>query len=165
MERAALASFAELFAYPRGDVAAAARRCPAVAAQPALRRFVEWAEGTSQGEREEAYIAAFDLDPMCVPYLGHQLCPDRRGLFLAGLSEVYAGHGFRPREELGDHLCEVLRFLAVAPEGPARTELLCDGLVPALAKMAPALAAAGSPYAALLEALSAQLRCREEARP
>ncbi len=163
MDRGTLALFAQLLSYPAGDVAGAARRCAAATGDPALRRFADWAKSAGEGEVEETYNGTFDLTPVCVPYLGHHLCPERRGLFLAALSEVYDEHGFAPLEELGDHLCEVLRFVSVCENEEARAELIDDALLPALRKMAPLLQ--GNPYKSLLEALANQLARREEARP
>lgn len=163
MDRAALAAFADLFSYPRSDVVAVARRCLSITNQPPLRGFVAWAQRATAAEVEEAYTAAFDLEPVCVPYLGEHLCPERRPLFIAGLVELYAADDFVPRDELPDHLAEVLRFLAVARDEKARFELLRDALEPALAKMARALE--GNPYQAPLQALRAELQRAEEARP
>ncbi len=158
MERAALAEFAALFAYPRGDGAERARRCLAVSPSEPLRRFAQWLESADAGAVEEAYCAAFDLSAASAPYVGHQLCadPERRGLFLATLAGEYAREDFQPQAELPDHLSEVLRFLAVARDEEARGVLLREGLLPALDRIAAALE--GSPYRDLLEAL------REEAR-
>ena len=163
MDRATLAAFADLFTYPRGDFAAVARRCLSATNQPALRGFVAWTQRATPAEMEEAYTATFDLEPVCVPYLGEHLCPERRPLFIGGLVELYAGDDFVPVEELPDHLSEVLRFLAVSRDEKARFELIRDALEPALVKMARALQ--GNPYEAPLQALRAELGREEEARP
>lgn len=179
-ERAVFATFAELFAYPRGDVASTVRRClallePGHAAAPKLRKFFSWASDVTAGEIEEVYSATFDLQPPCAPYVGHQICPDpaRRNLFLSALAAVYSGEGFRPQEELGDHLSEVLRFLAVARDQEARLSLIHEGLVPAVERMVASFDPASTPYRALLDALLAYLAPRavqrrnppKEARP
>lgn len=170
-ERAVFATFAELFAYPRGDVAAVARRCfdllerghPSAAP---LRKFLLWAGQARAGEIEEVYSATFDLQPACAPYVGYQICPDpaRRNMFLSALAAVYSGEGFRPQEELGDHLSEVLRFLAVARDQEARLTLLHEGLAPAVERMASSLAPASNPYGSLLEALRAYVVPRSHKR-
>ncbi|HZR07643.1 MAG TPA: nitrate reductase [Myxococcales bacterium] len=163
-ERAVLATFAELFAYPRGDVASTVKRClallePGHPSAPKLRTFLSWASRSSHGEIEEVYSATFDLQPSCAPYVGHQICPEpaRRNLFLSALAAVYSGEGFRPQEELGDHLSEVLRFLAVARDPEARLSLIHEGLVPAVERMINSLAPASTPYRALLDALLASV--------
>jgi nitrate reductase delta subunit len=97
---------------------------------------------------QELYTATFDLGPACAPYLGtHLLGEDSpvRGPLLATLAELHAAEGFRPREELQDHVAEVLGFVAMARPGPARDDLVRDGLLPALAKMIEALPDA-NPY-------------------
>lgn len=163
-QRRLLAGFAELLAYPRGDLAAAARRCRALVADdhPAaalLARFVAGVERGSPGEIEEIYTATFDLQPACAPYLGTHLCGEtpKRAVFLSQLAGVYAASGFRPRGELADHLSEVLAFLAESPDEAEREVLLRDGLAPALERMAAALRDRGNPYHDLLAALRAFL--------
>jgi nitrate reductase delta subunit len=179
-ERAVFATFAELFAYPRGDLAGAARRCLALLERghpsiPGLRKFLAAASELTLGEMEELYSTTFDLQPCCAPYVGWQLCPDpaRRNMFLSALSAVYSGEDFRPQEELADHLSEVLRFLAVARDPEARLTLLREGLTPAVARMASSFTPPSNPYLSLLEALRAYLARparrraagREETRP
>jgi nitrate reductase delta subunit len=161
-ERAVFATFAELFAYPRGDVAGVARRCldllePGHPSAAPLRKFLLWAGRAGAGEIEEVYSATFDLQPSCAPYVGYQICPDpaRRNMFLSALATVYSGEGYRPQEELGDHLAEVLRFLAVARDQEARLTLLREGLAPAVERMASSFEPASNPYGSLLEALRA----------
>ncbi|HEY6910912.1 MAG TPA: molecular chaperone TorD family protein [Myxococcales bacterium] len=163
-ERAILSDFAELFAYPRGEVARVARHClallgPGHPAAPALEDFAAWAALVDPGEIEEVYSATFDLEPACVPYVGWHLCPDpeRRNLFLSELSAVYSREGFLPREELGDHLSEVLRFLAVARDDEARLTVLREGLAPAAEKMVASFQPPFNPYRWLLDALAEHL--------
>ncbi|HTO98300.1 MAG TPA: molecular chaperone TorD family protein [Myxococcales bacterium] len=162
--RAVLAAFADLFSYPRGDLAGAARRCldllePGHPAAPFLRKFASWAGRAREGEIEELYTSTFDLAPACAPYVGFQISPDagRRNLFLSSLASVYEREGFRPREELGDHLSEVLRFLAAARDPEARQTLIREGLVPAVEKMACSFQGKSNPWRSLLDALLACL--------
>jgi nitrate reductase delta subunit len=105
---------------------------------------------------EELYTSTFDLEPACTPYLGVQLLGDEnpvRGMLLAKLVELYAAEGFQPREELADHVAEVLGFLAVAQPGTARDDLVLDGLVPALGKMIEGLGDRENPYREVLTAV------------
>ena len=76
-------------------------------------------------------------------------------MFLARSPRCTPREGFRPQEELGDHLSEVLRFLAVARDQEARRMLLREGLMPAVERMASSFAPASGPYGSLLEALRA----------
>ncbi len=163
-QRRLLAAFAELLAYPRRELIAAARRCRELIAgdHPAaapLARFLACVERGAPGELEELYTATFDLQPACAPYLGTHLCGEtpKRAVFLSQLAGVYAASGFRPRGELADHISEVLAFLAECPEDVEREVLLRDGLLPALERMAAALRERGNPYHDLLAALLASL--------
>ena len=179
-ERVVFTAFADLLAYPRGDVSATARQCLALleSGSPAtagLEKFASWAGRAMPGEIEEVYSATFDLAPTCAPYVGHHICPDpaRRNLFLSALAAVYAGEGFEPREELGDHVAEVLRFVSVARDSDVRLELLREGLLPALEGMKASFESPSNPYRPLVDALllyvgqRARKRSvpREEARP
>lgn len=161
-ERAVLSDFADLFSYPRGNVAGIARHCltllgPEQPAASALEDFAAWAALVDRGEIEEVYSATFDLEPSCVPYVGWQICPDpeRRNLFLSELAAVYSREGFRPREELGDHVSEVLRFLASASDEEARLTVWHEGLAPAAERMAASFEPRFNPYRWLLDALAA----------
>lgn len=158
--RRACAALSELLSYPREDLASVARRAAALAGwgtaeAAALSRFAADVEGHPPGDLEELYTSTFDVEPTCAPYVGVQLLGDGetlRGLLLAKLAELYAHEGYTPREELPDHVAEVLGFLAVATPGAARDDLVRDGLLPALEKMVDALEERGNPYREVLAA-------------
>jgi nitrate reductase delta subunit len=158
---------ADLLAYPGPDLGRRADACAAALAQelPAaavrLSRFAAWASAAGTGPLEEAYTSAFDLAPICTPYVGDQLfgASGERSLLLAGLRELQRECGIAPGAELPDHVAEVLR-LAAGPLPPdVRDDLLRNGLAPALRKMLAALEAAAHPWAdavaAALEAVDA----------
>lgn len=158
------ARLAELLAYPREEPGPAARDALVLAGdrpgRAPLARFEAAAAGAGLHGLQELYTATFDLRPACAPYLGAQLLPEDsplRGRLLAKLVEVYEAEGFRPREELADHVAEVLGFLATARPGPVREDLVADGLVPALDRMLAALDGAQNPYRDLLAAVRALL--------
>jgi nitrate reductase delta subunit len=158
------ARLADLLAYPHEDPAAAARDAHALSgggpeAEP-LARFGAAADAAGLHGMQELYTSTFDLRPACAPYLGAQLLPEDsplRGRLLAALLEVYEAEGFRPREELADHVAEVVGFLGAARPGPVRDGLVADGLLPALDRMLAALDGAANPYRDLLAAVRALL--------
>lgn len=161
-----------LLSYPAGDVPALAHQARGLAgpgaAAAALGRFEDAAREAGGEGLEELYTAAFDLRPACAPYLGAQLLAEDspvRGPLLAKLAEVYATEGYRPREELADHVAEVLGFLAVARPGPVRDDLVRDGLAPALEKMIDAFADRANPYRELLVAVRAIFAAPGAGRP
>src|SRR5512133_1479081 len=137
------ALFAELLSYPTQGI-------EAVAEAVGAPRFFQDASLT---ELQESYTVAFDLQPACAPYFGHHLLGEDsplRGPLLAKLAEIYGAQGFRPRDELGDHVAEVLRFLSIAPASAARDDLVRDGLLPALRKMVDGFEGEGHPYREVL---------------
>ncbi len=161
-DREVLSSFAELLSYPASDPAGPARRCRALVAgrpsAPLLDGFLSRAARARPHELEEVYSATFDLDPACAPYVGHHLAGEspKRGLFMARLAQAYRDDGFEGGSrfgELPDHVAVVLRYLAAAPEGPSRTAVLEDALVPALEKMVAALPEDDDAYRPVLAAL------------
>jgi nitrate reductase delta subunit len=113
---------------------------------------------------QELYTAAFDLQPLCAPYVGYQLLGEdaRRGRFLLKLQEIYRQNGLFQKPEMADHLSPVLHFLATAPDSEERSALIAEGLRPALEKMADAFPDGENPYGRLIEALRA---CLETAPP
>jgi nitrate reductase delta subunit len=160
------ALLSDLLAYPAGDVGALARSALAIAegegeGGAALARFAAAAGAMGTSALQELYTATFDLQPVCTPYVGVHLLGDdnpKRGALLAELVGIYAEAGYRPREELADHVAEVLGYMAVARPGPARDDLLHDGLLPALARMIDALRDRENPYRDLLVAVR-ELTC------
>lgn len=124
-----------------------------------LCRFREFIEESSPERWEELYTGTFDLQPLCCPYVGYQLFGEeyRRGMFMAKLREHYRSCGFTDGEELPDHICVILRFLACVEPGDVERDLVTECLVPALEKMIASTAATMNPYCDVLHALLLQL--------
>ncbi len=165
LPRPLCAALSDLLRYPDAGLTAAVDRAraligPADPGAGPLAAFAAAAGRTRLEALQELYTDTFDLQPACAPYVGHQLLGEgpQRGPLLARLAELHAADGFRPRDELGDHVAEVLAFLAVARPGPARDDLLRDGLLPAVDRMIAALAEEGNPYRELLRAILELLR-------
>ncbi|MFI6455678.1 nitrate reductase molybdenum cofactor assembly chaperone [Streptosporangium amethystogenes] len=119
---------------------------------------------------EKHYVATFDTRNRRSLHLTWWSDGDtrRRGFSLAALKARYRAHGMIPPEaaELPDYLPVVLEYAALEPEDG--TALLLEHRA-ALELLRFALIEAGTPYAALLEAVSGTLpgpspRTREEAR-
>lgn len=153
--------FAVLFCYPDGEIASHAAAClamlerfDAAAAEP-LRGFVDFVEASAPSRVEEAFTDTFDLQSLCHPYIGYQLCGEsgQRTVFMLKLRELYRQFGFRSGAELPDHLTEVLRFLGAIDDPLCRSELIRDGVLPALAKIDRGIEHDGQPYLGVLEAL------------
>jgi nitrate reductase delta subunit len=172
-DRLVLQAFAELLRYPAPGIAERARACARAltdsspGAARRLERFAHECEASAPERLEELYTAAFDLGPLCIPYVGHHLFGEgrERAMFLARLRAMERDEGFLPGSELPDHVCEVLLFLAAARDHADRDALLHDGLAPAAEKMLQALAEARHPWADVLAALCEALRRLRPARP
>jgi nitrate reductase molybdenum cofactor assembly chaperone NarJ/NarW len=152
---------ADLLAYPGPELAERAAECAAAlaAGRPAgaerLSRFAAFARASGSAALEEAYTSAFDLAPVCSPYVGDQLfgASRERSFLLSGLRELQAGAGLAAGTELPDHVSEVLRLVAAEIPDDVRDDLLRDGLAPVARKMLAALEAARHPWADVLAAL------------
>lgn len=120
-----------------------------------LRQFRKFVEETTPEDLEELYAGTFDLQPLCCPYIGYQIFGEeyRRGMFMAQLREYFRSCGFTAGNDLPDHLCIILRFLASREAGEVERELVTDCLVPALEKMVSGLAESTNPYRGMLQAL------------
>jgi nitrate reductase delta subunit len=172
-DRLVLHAFAELLRYPDAGIGARARACARAAARASpeaarrLERFARFCDASAPERLEEEYTAAFDLAAPCVPYVGHQLFGDgpARAAFLARLRAMEREEGFLPGDDLADHVCEVLLFLAAARDHADRDVLLRDGLAPAAEKMHRALEAAGHAWADVLAALCEAVEAPAPARP
>jgi nitrate reductase delta subunit len=165
-DRRVLHALAELLGYPGPGTAARARAC-ALAVAPAsaaaarrLERFAVACDVRSPALLEELYTAAFDLGPVCVPYVGYHLFGEgrERALFLARLRAMQRAEGHAPGADLPDHVSEVLRFLAIARDHEDRDALLSEGLAPAVEKMLSALEQAEHPWADVVGALAEIVR-------
>ena len=120
-----------------------------------LARFRGYITGNAPGRREELYSGTFDLQPLCYPYVGYQLFGEeyRRGMFMARLREQFRCSGFAAGDDLPDHICVILRFLAGREPEEVERELVSECLVPALRKMITGITDAANPYRDLLQAL------------
>ena len=152
----ALRRLAGVLEYPAPGHARRAAACATVlsaerpAAADRLSRFVAVAVAAGPVALEESYTAAFDLAPICSPYVGDQLfgASGERASLLSGLRELARDAGLAPLPgELPDHVSEVLRLVAAPIPADVREDLVRDGLVPSLRKMLAALEAAASPWA------------------
>ena len=153
--------FAALLDYPDAATQRSAEACLLLLrdARPEavapLERFVGFLTAEPPSRIEETFTATFDLQPLCHPYVGYQLCGEtqKRALFLMQLQQLYRRHDFTAIGELPDHLATILRFLASIDARNCRDEILHDGLLPALEKILVSLDDKNHPYAALLCAL------------
>jgi nitrate reductase molybdenum cofactor assembly chaperone NarJ/NarW len=169
MTREIYQSFSTLLSYPAADLAeqactgAHAASCTPQVAET-LTSFAAFVCEHGTDRMQELYTAAFDLQPLCAPYVGYQLLGEdaRRGRFLMKLQELYRQNGLFPKPEMTDHLSQVLHFLATAPDSDERSALLTDGLRPAMEKMADAFPHGENPYGQLIKALRT---CLETAAP
>lgn len=150
-----LRRLAGVLVYPGPDHAARAAECAEAlalerpAAADRLARFAAFALAAGTLALEESYTSAFDLAPICSPYVGDQLfgASGERASLLAGLRELAREAGVAPAPgELPDHVSEVLRLIAAPIPADVRDDLVRDGLVPSLRKMLAALEAAASPW-------------------
>ncbi|ADU67156.1 nitrate reductase molybdenum cofactor assembly chaperone [Desulfurispirillum indicum] len=153
--------FSVLMRYPDLHMASVARQAAQAAAflpqaaQP-LEFFCGVAEDSGVKVMQEAYTAAFDLQPLAAPYVGYHLFGDdaRRGQFLIRLQEIYRQRGITPDPgELADHLATVLRFLATTAGSTEHGALARDALLPAVRSIHGALAQGENPYRHILQSL------------
>ena len=157
--------FAVLFSYPDEHVAEHAEQCvlsmqqvDSKAVTP-LVSFTTFVESNPPSRIEEAFTAAFDLQPVCHPYIGYQLCGEsqQRTMFMLKLRELYRQFDFEPGKDLPDHIAEVLRFVGSISDCGCRDEIIRDGLLPALDKLTKEIESDGNPYLGLLFSLQRYL--------
>ncbi len=157
--------FSTLLSYPEQSVVAQAVACSAqlqeinAEASAAMASFTSFLEANDINRIEEAFTGTFDLQSLCHPYVGYQLCGEsqQRTMFMIKLQELYKQYGFVAGNELPDHLTEVLRFIGSISDQACRQEIILDGLLPALEKITLGIESEGHPYVALLNALQSFL--------
>ena len=158
--------FAELFSYPTAELAATVAACSTLLRKDypesvsSLERFISFLHSQLPARVEEIYTATFDLQPVCHPYVGYQLCGEsqQRAMFLMQLNRLYRRYDFAAGVELPDHLSTLLRFIGTRAPLDCRRELIEDGLLPVLAKMLESLDSAAHPYSAPLQSLRSFLQ-------
>ena len=164
--------FSTLLSYPQQGVVAQAVACSAQmkainpAASMSLDKFTDFLAANDISRIEEAFTGTFDLQSLCHPYVGYQLCGEsqQRTMFMIKLKELYTQYEFVSGNELPDHLCEVLRFIGSINDQECRQELIQDGLLPALEKISRGIESEGHPYMALLTALQSFLNETETSK-
>jgi nitrate reductase delta subunit len=136
---------------------AATAPLPASLAGP-LGRFLDHVETTPLTELQAAYVETFDLRRRCSLYLTYYAYGDtrKRGMALLQFKHLYGRAGMHlSDDELPDHLAVVLEFTAIGDA--ARGERLLHQHRAGLELIRLALAEQRSPWASVLEAVSATL--------
>jgi nitrate reductase delta subunit len=157
--------FAVMLSYPDQNTAVAAAACfehlqrISPEASASMQSFKLFIESNDISRIEEAFTGTFDLQSLCHPYVGFQLCGEsqQRTMFMIKLRQIYQQYDFISGNELPDHLTEVLRFIGSIADQDCRLEIIQDGLLPALAKITQGIESDGRPYVALLNALQSFL--------
>ncbi len=157
--------FAALLSYPDDHVKEQAAACAAhmkevnSEAATSLESFLDFIVTNDFSRIEEAFTGTFDLQSLCHPYVGYQLCGEsqQRTMFMLKLRELYKQYDFISGNELPDHLAEVLRFVGSITDQDCRLEIIRDGILPALAKITQGIESDNHPYVALLNALQSFL--------
>jgi nitrate reductase delta subunit len=143
--RRVLQLFADILDYPQQNIVQHVRECETLVSATSseaavlLRQFRRFLEETPNGQLEEVYTGIFDLDAACHPYVGYQLFGEsyERSAFIVELKKRYRSSGFEASEsELPDRLSVLLRFLSMSGDGDPNQEIINEGILPALDKMA-----------------------------
>jgi len=125
-----------------------------------LRRFLQHVAHSSLADLAADYVATFDHRRRGCLYLTYYTYGDtrRRGAALLSLKQTYATAGLRlTDDELPDHLGVVLEYAACDPE---RGRRLLSNYRAGLELLRMALRDSGSPWADVLESVSATLPMR-----
>jgi nitrate reductase molybdenum cofactor assembly chaperone NarJ/NarW len=118
--------------------------------------FLGWLSRTSPDTVARHYVETFDLRRRCALYLTYYRYGDtrKRGMAMLAFKAAYRAAGLEPSDgELPDYLPLVLDFAALHPRG----EKLLGSHRADLELLQRALRDAGSPYADVIAAVSAQL--------
>ena len=121
----------------------------------ALWSLAVYLERTPPGRAEERYTALFDVNPVCTLHVGYHVFGDTypRGEFLAALCAELRNAGVPTNGDLPDFLPTLLRLLDRLAEPEDRRSLRQIALLPAVRRMAEALAASKDPWSGILRAL------------
>jgi len=131
----------------------------------ALWSLAVYLERTPPGRAEERYTSLFDVNPVCTLHVGYHVFGDTypRGEFLAALCAELRTAGVPTNGDLADFLPTLLRLLDRLAEPEDRRSLRQIALLPAVRRMAEALAASKDPWSGILRALPEILVDAEDA--
>jgi nitrate reductase molybdenum cofactor assembly chaperone NarJ/NarW len=148
----------------RDEFAATAADLPAGPVRESLLDFLRWYRAQSPFELAQHYVETFDLRRRTSLYLTYYLHGDtrKRGMAMLVLKQRYRATELTPPEdELPDYLPVVCEFAALL--GPGTGEAPLRQHRTGLELIRAGLRDAGSPYVALLDALTALLGDLSEA--
>lgn len=115
-----------------------------------LEDFIQFLESSHLWAIQEEYVKAFDLFPLCPPYLSHHIYGEsyRKGEYMVRLKEIYREHGFEMPEnlknELPDHIAVITGFLGTLEQKDRRDFI--GFIINGLKKMADAVRNKDTPY-------------------
>lgn len=118
----------------------------------AIDALVEFLRTSNLPRIQEEYVRAFDLSPLCFPYLSHHLFGDsfRRGAYMVKLKEIYREKGYNPpQKELPDHLGVVMEFLSYMASTKSyeeRREIITNYIIDGLKQMWRRVENVNTPY-------------------
>jgi nitrate reductase delta subunit len=140
------------------ELTAAVDTLPRSSQRDSLNRFLAYLAASTQSDLERRYVETFDLRRRSGLYLSYYLHGDtrKRGMALLRLKRLYAAAGLELTSgELPDYLPLMLEFAELAPDGAGET--LLREHRPVIELLRASLRDANSPYAELLDAISAGL--------
>jgi nitrate reductase delta subunit len=146
--------------YPSGDTVvvcqelATRARAERPQAADGYEEFASVAGALADYRLRELYAETFDWNPACCLYVGFHLFGEsyKRGAFMAKLNGEYRTRGFSAGNELPDHLCVMLRYLADVEDDEVALWLTDEAIAPALRKIAKAFDDSDSIYGTLMQA-------------
>lgn len=117
-----------------------------------VRRFRNFVNETSLTEIQEYYTRTFDINPIATLDISYHIFGDtyKRGQFLANLRAEQMKLGMAIRQELPDHLPEILHYLVKVKDSELRYSLANLILLPALSEIQKALDKSLNVYAVMV---------------
>ncbi|HRY09392.1 MAG: nitrate reductase molybdenum cofactor assembly chaperone [Actinobacteria bacterium] len=139
------------------DIRAAVAELPDDARDP-LSAFMDWFESTDLMAVRREYVQTFDMKRKACPYLTYWTHGDtrNRGMAILHFKQAYLDAGFDAGDaELADHLAVVLEFAAIGDR--LTGDALLSEHTAAIGLLQSALESVDSPYAMVLQAVTATL--------
>jgi nitrate reductase delta subunit len=154
---------AEMFEYPRQDLAGNLNPQPALEAlfpapvAPHLYSYCSEIGDHTLDTRQEMFVRTFDFNPDCALEIGWHLFGEdyKRGELLAFLRRELRLAGVEQGNELPDHLGNILRLLGRWNSEDDATEFVRLFVMPALVKLEKAIPQTETPYPHLIRAVKA----------
>lgn len=118
-----------------------------------FKKFKLFVKRITKEELQELYIKTFELNSVCIPYVGVHIFGEdgfKRGAFLSRLKNTYNDYKINARYELPDHISKILKLACYLEDTRKFNDLLSECIINPITLMIAQFKNDTNPYKHLL---------------